>query len=190
MFEPRLNGQFTTTFDNIFRECYTPLCRFACSILEDIELSRDIVQEVFEDIWKRRDQLIFRKDIENYLFISVRNNCFAYLKRKKLVKVDIKECGDCVICDDSKDAVMHERQRAKILKVVNSLPEQRRIILKLIVWEAYSYAEVAEKLDISINTVKSHVKLAYKELREKLKTSEIFAFHYFFRNIEVPEEVY
>lgn len=182
-------SDFSVVFDNIFRECYTPLCRFACNILDDIELSQDIVQEVFEEIWKRKDNLIYRKDIENYLFISVRNNCFAYLKRKKVVKVDIKDCGDCELCDDSKDVVLGERQRTKILKVVNSLPEQRCIILKLLVWEGYSYAEVAEKLDISLNTVKTHVKLAYKELREKLKSSEIFAFHYFFRKVDLLNEV-
>lgn len=165
---------FSNVFDGIFRKCYTPLCRFAFSLLGDMELSQDVVQEVFTDIWKRKDQLILKKDIENYLFISVRNNCFARLKKNKVVKLDINDHINSIANDDSTDELLGEKQKRKILEVVNSLPEQRGIVLKLIVWEEYSYAEVAEKLDVSINTVKSHMKLAYKELRNKLKTSEIF----------------
>lgn len=172
---------YSSVFDNIFRECYSSLCRFACTLVNDMELSQDIVQEVFADMWKRKDSLILRKDIENYLFISVRNNCFTRLKKNKLVSLDINEYSEDVANDEPYKELIGEKERVKILSIVNSLPEQRCAVLKLIVWEGYSYAEVAEKLDVSKNTVKSHLKLAYKELRNKLNTSEIFAFLYLFK---------
>lgn len=170
-----------SVFDSIFRECYAPLCRFASSLISDINISEDVVQEVFADIWKRRDSLVLRKDIENYLFVAVRNNCFARLKKNKPLRLDIKDHGEDLFSDENTEEHLGEKQRSRILEIVNTLPEQRRAVLKLIVWEGYSYAEVAEKLGLSKNTVKSHLKLAYKELRSKLNTSEIFAFLYFLK---------
>ena len=67
-----------------------------------------------------------------------------------------------------------EGRNAALWEAVNSLPEQCRVILKLVVLEEMKYAEVAEKLGISLNTVKTQMKIAYRELRGKLSGKQLF----------------
>ena len=64
---------------------------------------------------------------------------------------------------------------------VEELPERCRLVLKLVVLEDMKYAEVAERLDISINTVKGQMKIAYRELRKKFSTGQLVLLYGLFR---------
>ena len=70
-----------------------------------------------------------------------------------------------------------------IWDAINSLPVQCREILVLVVFEEMKYSEAAEKLGISINTVKTQMRIAYRELRKKLSKDELFCCVSFFYRI-------
>ncbi len=70
-----------------------------------------------------------------------------------------------------------------VWEAVESLPEQRRLVLKLVVLEDMKYADVAERLGISLNTVKTQMRMAYRELRHKFSMQELtLLFCYFSGN--------
>lgn len=65
-------------FDYLFRTRYKNLCRFAATFVVQFDVAEDIVQEVFEKIWKGRGRIEEHESIDNYLLVAVRNACFTY----------------------------------------------------------------------------------------------------------------
>ena len=142
-----------SAFDSLFRLFYQDLCRFACSFLNDPMMAEDVVQGIFEKL-------------DHYLYVSVRNACYTFLKNKKehvkLDEVDSRKTYTEEISSDSDGLQI-------IRRMIEELPFQCRVIFKLVVLEEMKYQEVATYLDLSVNTVKTQMKIAYKILREKLR---------------------
>lgn len=79
----KLKNQFTLSeFEKIFNRLYAPLCLFANKYVDDLSLSKDIVQNVFIKVWE--DKVIFqdKKKIEEFFYTAVRNKSLDYLRSK------------------------------------------------------------------------------------------------------------
>lgn len=159
-------------FDYLFRTRYKNLCRFAATFVIHFDVAEDIVQEVFEKIWKKNTRIDEGESIDSYLFVAVRNACFTFLKNKR-ERVDLKvvkqnlETPEEVIEFDTPEL-------NRLWKEIDNLPVQCKIVFKLVVLEDMKYKDVANSLDISVNTVKTQMKIAYKTLREKLRQDQFF----------------
>jgi RNA polymerase sigma-70 factor (ECF subfamily) len=79
---------------------------------------------------------------------------------------------------DLPDEEMHEEldRYAKLYSTLEKLPEQRRRILELAVYESFSYAQIAERLHISVNTVKTQMGRAYRFIKEELDPKSLQLF--------------
>ena len=139
------------------------------------EVAEDIVQEVFIRIWEKKLKISSQVSLDRYLFVAVRNSCISFNRKEKftvgLEKVMYQE-EETQVCDWK-----------NIWDAINSLPVQCREILVLVVFEEMKYSEAAEKLGISINTVKTQMRIAYRELRKKLSKDELFCCVSFFYRI-------
>ena len=71
-----------SAFDSLFRLFYQDLCRFACSFLNDPMMAEDVVQGIFEKIWTRKKFIDESQQLDHYLYVSVRNACYTFLKNK------------------------------------------------------------------------------------------------------------
>ena len=69
-------------YKNLFEKLYSSLCLFANKYLDNLELSRDIVQDVFIKIWEDKIEFNDENTIKSYLYTSVKNRCLYYLKSK------------------------------------------------------------------------------------------------------------
>lgn len=171
-------------FDNLFRTKYKKMCRIAYTFLEDFDAAEDIVQEIFSEMWEKKTHLKKLENWEDYLFIAIRNSCLTYLRNKKKV-VPIEELHNDIMNDPESSNIPEELMPLWI--AIEELPGQCKIIFKQVVLEEMTYQEVATCLDVSTNTVKTHMKIAYKTLREKLNSKKILFFLWlfhknFFRN--------
>ena len=159
-------------FDYLFRTRYKNFCRFAATFVIHFDVAEDIVQEVFEKIWKKNTRIDEGESIDSYLFVAVRNACFTFLKNKR-ERVDLEvvkqnlETPEEVIEFDTPEL-------NRLWKEIDNLPVQCKIVFKLVVLEDMKYKDVANSLDISVNTVKTQMKIAYKTLREKLRQDQFF----------------
>lgn len=161
-----------STFDFLFRNRYEPLCRFAWSFLGDYTLAEDIVQEIFSNIWKKRQAIDETQSIDSYLYVSVRNACYTHLKNsKKNVPIDVLLQE---VVEPETEIFFDRPELQKLWNAIEALPLQCKIIFKLVVLEELKYHEVAEKLGISFNTVKTQMKIAYKTLRDKFSRNDMF----------------
>ncbi|MDP3912665.1 MAG: RNA polymerase sigma-70 factor [Bacteroidota bacterium] len=189
LFEDIRNGN-EKAFNKAFDLYYSRLCFFADKILLDFDLSRSVVQQVFVDLWIKRDRLQV-DSLQSYLYQSVRNATLDVLKHKKaeskyLLTLEKEESGQ--ITDLIEEAELADR----INKAIQKLPEKCREIFLLCRFEELKYAETAEKLNISVKTVEMQISIAMKKLRKELsdyQMIQLFAI-VFPKKLQLPYRVF
>lgn len=158
-------------FRQVFETCYEGLCRYAFTFLRDQDEAEDIVQSMFVKLWERRDELDIKHAIRPYLFRSVYNQCMNQLEHRA-VKSKHHHHSEVMLSD----AVQHpevfkDELNDKVREVVDKLPPQCRTIFIMSRYEELKYPEIAEKLNISVNTIQNQICKALKILRDELKDS-------------------
>lgn len=144
---------------------YNQLWLWADRFINDKTLTEELVSDCFIKLWNHRKQIIIERSIKSYLYLMVRNRIISHLrssKNKTEISIDL-------IPDIPDEAVMDDQEfYSELYDAINKIPEQRRRILELAVFESLTYKEIAAKLGISVNTVKTQMGRAYKFLKEEL----------------------
>jgi RNA polymerase sigma-70 factor (ECF subfamily) len=170
LFEDIRNGD-EEAFNKAFDLYYSRLCFFADQVLRDFDLSRSVVQQVFVDLWIKRDRLQV-DSLKSYLYQSVRNATLDVLKHKKAESkyLSTLEKEEPVQLTD----LMEEAELAdRINKAIQNLPEKCREIFVLCRFEELKYAEIAARLNISVKTVEMQITIAMKKLRKELSDNQM-----------------
>lgn len=144
--------------------------RYAYNIVKDQFLAEDVVQEALVKIWKKRDQLIEIEKKEAWCVTIARNLAIDKLRSaKKKRTTDITEQYGVSDNDPNPErkAILKDAL-AQVTEIMNTLPENQREIVYLRDVEGYTYAEIAEILDFSVDQVKVNLHRARKSLRQKL----------------------
>ncbi|MCB0663626.1 MAG: RNA polymerase sigma-70 factor [Saprospiraceae bacterium] len=150
-------------FDNF----YQPLCIVAIRIVKQEDQAEDIVQEVFCELWKKREQIDFTSTVYGYLKRSVFNKSINVLKKKNIFTDEEPEPN--LTADTSADAgqSMEADELKKAMELaIDNLPEKARIAFCLNRYEEMTYPEIAEKLGVSVKTVEYQMSKALQILRK------------------------
>jgi RNA polymerase sigma-70 factor (family 1) len=153
-------------FATIFRQHYSHLCTVAFRVVANKETAKDIVQDFFFTYWNKRATLPVIHDFRSYAFRSVRNASLNYIRQEAHLPIDVSEV------DEQPDIIEEELPPRELLHkklwgVIDQLPEQRRIIFLLSNRDGLKYKDIAAQLNISVNTVKTQIRLAYQFLRKE-----------------------
>ena len=152
------------SFENLFENYFPRLCAFAHQFVNGPQIAEEIVSSVFTAIWLRRKEIKIEKSVKSYLYRSVRNHTINYLKSEKKRFTDIDDevlnTGAESGQPDS-DLAFRELER-EIEALISSMPKQRQLVFRLSRVQGLKYAEIAKKLDISVNTVQNHMVEANK----------------------------
>ncbi len=158
-------------YKDLFNKLYTSLCLFANKYLEDIEVSKDIVQDVFIKIWVNKIEFQNENNIKSYLYTSVKNKSLDYLKSKRVKTTDHLPTLEIEKIETEayflREVVVVETSTI-IEEAINTLPDRCAQVIRLSIKE-FTNSQIAEELSISINTVKAQKKIAYRKLRPLLK---------------------
>jgi RNA polymerase sigma-70 factor (ECF subfamily) len=166
----RLNTSDEGVIKVLFDEYYEYLCRSIYRVVPDASISEDIVQEVFMELWKKRETININTSIKAYLRRSALNRALNYLRKNKVrfeEEVDIPDLGSHDTGGQANLEATELEQR--IHRIIDALPERCRIIFGMSRFEEMSYKEIAEALDISVKTVENQMSKALKILRVKLE---------------------
>jgi RNA polymerase sigma-70 factor (family 1) len=156
-------------FELLFRDCYKPLCAFAYGFLRSKEESEEIVQSVFIHFWEKKGEISIDLSLKSYLYRSVRNAALNRLKHEKVKSqhvVFMKSQGEMVSM--AVENMAEQELQTRIREALNKLPEQCRIVFELSRFEELKYAEIAERLGISVKTVENQMGKALRIMREQL----------------------
>ncbi len=171
----RIKKSDEKAFEILFHKYYGHLCSFAAKIINDNVAAEEIVQDFFVKLWEKREQLFIETSLKNYLFRSVKNLCLNFIQHNKTKIRHAQIVLSEVETNFSDDGNYPEIDLfVKIEESINSLPEKRQEIFRLSRQEGLKYHKIAQKLNISVKTVETHMSLAIKSLREKLKKYRSF----------------
>lgn len=165
-----INRKDPLVWKELYRFYYGALCNYSSSIINDTNMAEDIVQECLVAVWKSDLNFENVKTLSSYLYRSVYNNTLKYIRDKKVEEKRIAEWSlEQTNTEDNLfyQAVEEDAVR-KLRAAIALLPEQRQAILQLST-DGLSTQEIASKLGISVNTVKTQKKRAYSFLKKNLK---------------------
>ncbi len=165
-----INKGDKSAFEQAFRTYYQPLCSYAVPLIKDKDEAEEVVQNVFYNIWSKREALQINTSFKSYLYRSVHNDCLNRLKHVK-VKAGYAEDYKATArhSDGAADTLVAKELGLKIESAINALPEQCGHVFRLSRFGNLKYQEIAAQLDISVKTVENHMGKALKLLREQLK---------------------
>ncbi|NWJ53097.1 MAG: RNA polymerase sigma-70 factor [Bacteroidetes bacterium] len=171
-------------FEKVFKKYYVMLCYEANEYVKDSYLAEEIVDDVFCKIWENRSTIAIKTSFREYLIQSVHYKSISYLRKGKNEKdlVDWIEENKTErynlisLGETPLDYIISEELEEKIDSAIDLLPDQYRKAFVLSRRESLKYEEIAEKMDISVNTVKLYIKKALSSLREDLKDYLYFLF--------------
>lgn len=161
----------------LYDQHYQILCHVAAQYVRDDFLAETIVGDVIFHLWEVRETLEITTSLRSYLMTSVRNRCLDYLKsqyNQKEVSMSSPGLQDFPVLNYIKGddyplgRLLEQELEGEIIKAIDRLPEECRRVFHLSRFEEKKYEEIARELDISVNTVKYHIKRALALLHEDL----------------------
>jgi len=159
-----------SAFKEIFDELFPSLVRTAYRYLRTEEYSKDIAQDAFVELWKRRETLQINTGIAPYLRRAVVNKCLNHLKREKRIDFNAPEdMPESALSTTAEDQLVAKQLEQKIQNAIDQLPTRCRTIFLLCRYEGKSHKEIATELGISTKTIENQMTKALKQLRNALK---------------------
>ncbi|MBN1949919.1 MAG: RNA polymerase sigma-70 factor [Bacteroidales bacterium] len=158
-------------YEQLFRTYYTALCYFAQKYIPDLDTCKEIVHNVFVNIWEKREEFDFEKPAKSYLFTAVYNRCLNHIRNQKKFVNELtdSEKPSAEVPSIDQDHLEAAELEAKIWDTINLLPEKCREVFILNRFEGKKYGEIAEQLGISVKTVEAQMSKALRTLREHLQ---------------------
>ncbi|MDR2773597.1 MAG: RNA polymerase sigma-70 factor [Tannerella sp.] len=168
MAEAMRNGS-KQAFETVYRKYHRMLYSIALHYLSSTEDAEDAVADVFVHLWEIRRDIVVETNLRNYLYTMVKNNILNRLRRSKPVFLSV----DCEEAHQKEEESLEEfldrkEMSDRLYGAINSLPEQKRKICLLKMEGNLTNEDIAERMNISLNTVKTHYLQSLRMLRVAL----------------------
>ena len=157
-------------FERIYNSLWDKLYSVAYNYFRDKATAQEIVQEVFVNFWVKRDLLHDIKDLDAYLFKSVKNRIYDHFDKiacqerlSRQLSLQTKE-----EVETTNEAVEYEETLERINHEIDRLPETTKEIFRLSRFDKYSNDEIAGRMHLSGKAVEYHITSALKRLRLRL----------------------
>lgn len=166
-------------FEDIYLSYFSKMKHFATEYVISDEDAENIVQDVFVELWENKEMLNMHMNLIAYLFTTIKNKCLNHMRHKIVVQntatkmqeeylISLRMNLDSLETFDNK--LFSDQDIEKIInRALDSLPEKCRTIFFMSKIEGKKQKEIAQELNISINTVGTQIGIAYKKLRTELK---------------------
>ena len=166
-------------FDSIYINNFSRLFLFAKEYVLFDEEAENIVQDIFLMLWEKREALRVDVSLTAYLFTLVKNKCIDFLRHQMVEQMyseNVKheyneELNVKLFALESFDHNFSSEEdiETSLRNAIDKLPERCRLIFIKSRIEGKKYKEIAEELNLSVNTVEGQISIALKKLREELK---------------------
>lgn len=165
--------------DWLYEHYYNQLVLWADTILKDMDQAEDVVQDLFVRLWEKNIcDALMSEGVKSYLYTSVRNMAIRRLKNHAI----LESLPDISLVERVVDD--QERSRQEVIELVLSemekLPPRSREVLECVHLKNMKYAEVAERMGISVSTVKTLLVRSLRFLRHRVSDSSYFLFLLFY----------
>ena len=161
-------------FGHLFDQYYDKIYSVSFRYLKVHELAEDMVQSSFLKIWEKRVTLNKVDHFDHFLFRIARNEMTDHFRKnitrekhqQRMRELFDEEAGN------PEEMLINKQKRKLIADVIRELPPQQQTAYKLSRDEGLSYQQIAEKMGLSVNTIKVHISVALKALRAFLSSQK------------------
>lgn len=162
---------FTILYDKYSEQAYRLAFKYLCNK----ELAEDAVQNLFMKIWSKRESLDESRPLSHFLFTVLKNDILNILRDSRNNIFVLDDCLELLerIDDEQLDDDIDREQLELIRGAIEKLSPQRRKIFSLKISGQYSNQEIADKLHLSVNTVKFQYSQALKQIKEFVRQCAI-----------------
>jgi RNA polymerase sigma-70 factor (family 1) len=157
---------YRTLFDRYFYKLYN----YTLKLISDKNVSEEIVMDVMLAVWQKRDLLNTSLSFSAYLYKSVKNRLIDHLRKQNLPTVSLDQSlvePPSSFITDSR--LLHKELECLYRTSLNRLPPQKKRIFTMSREEGSSYKEIADRLQLSKNTVENHMVAALRLLKDQMK---------------------
>lgn len=165
----------TNAFKILFNEHYTQLVYFAEKFTGNSAEAEDLVMEVFARFWQKRSETIAIASLSSFLYTCVKNACIDFLRKEARHPVLLQNVYAELLHDENiiEGEEVFSRLVHQIYESIENLPDQCRTIFKLIYIEGKSTKEVAETLNLSVQTVRNQKTRGLSLIRAKITSPQL-----------------
>lgn len=154
-------------FETFFERYYGPLCAYLRSYTNDLDTAQELAQASFVQFWNKRMKIEIHTSLKSYLY---KMGYYAFLKtqrKKNRQSTLLEELKHQAIAEEENRSQTDLIEATKRLRgIIETLPPRCQEVLRLKL-QGYKYKEIAERLDVSIKTVESQMRIAFIKIRER-----------------------
>ena len=157
------------TFERLFKDNYPHMYRMAYAMVEDADDAKDVVSQVFTQMWRGKPQ-VSDGSMRGYLLAATRNQCLHLLRQRQLqreMEAELQQAAQDSV-DEEREELMRQLQQV----IDENLTEQDRRVLSLHYDEEKTYSETATILGISTAAVNKHITRSLAKIRSTLKIAK------------------
>lgn len=158
------------SFEYLFKQYFTPLCRFALVYVKQEIIAEELVYDLFSAIWEKRGQLHIEQNLKVYLFQAVRNRAKNYLRDHR-ESADVEAYDFINLADDPDTRLEVEELERLISEAISSLPDRCKEVFVKSRVENKKNIEIAQELGISLKGVEASITRALRHIRLYLDES-------------------
>ena len=157
-----------SVFNRLMTDLRPKMFRFALAYTKRSDEAEDVVQDVGIKLWERREELAAVQSVEAYAMGAVRNRCMDYARSPHSRSGELIETIDAVHEQTPYKKLEQADMAAYVRRLVDKLPEQQQMVIRLRDIEGLEMEEIAEILGMNGNTVRANLSRARQKIRDEL----------------------
>lgn len=179
-----IKNKSISTFEELFRFHYPRMRRYAIHFLQDEEEANDLIQDVFVQLWTRREELNEEKNISAFLFTILKNKCLNTLKQRVIEDryiiqqsaFETERLYHLSLSQNTDFKSMESQLHLEIESLIATLPEKCGIVFRLKWIEGKKIKEIAQLMNISTTMVDKHLAKGMEIARKKIHPDLLLLF--------------
>ena len=157
-----------SVFNRLMSNLRPKMFRFALAHTKRTDEAEDVVQDVGMKLWERREVLAAVQSVEAYAMSAVRNRCLDYVRSPHNRTDELIETIDTIHEQTPYKSLEQTDMAAYVRRLVDKLPEQQQMVIRLRDIEGLELEEIAEILEMNGNAVRTNLSRARLKIREEL----------------------
>lgn len=147
----------TDTFDQVYKTYYHRLCFYASRFIK-ADLAEDVIETLFLKLWDKKKSFETADHMKAFLYLAVRNACLDHIKtsRNAAIRDTTYTTAQTAPDPDPLHHIIEAEVLAEIYQAINDLPGQCAKVIRMSFLEGRGNAEIAEEMDLSMQTVKNY----------------------------------
>ncbi len=157
-----------TVFNQLMSQLRPKMYRFALAFIKRTDEAEDVVQDVGVKLWERHVELESLRSVEAYAMSAVKNRCLDYTRSQQSKTSELTEALHTTHEQTPYKSVEQADLTAFVRKLIEKLPVQQQMVIRLRDIEGYELDEIAVILDMNEGTVRTNLSRARQKIREEL----------------------